>query len=189
MFSNRIANSAKFLQMPVDAQLLYFHMVLRADDDGIVEAYPITKLINPAPDSFKVLIIKNFIKQLNEDQVVVITDWIEHNKIRADRKVNSIYLPLLREKCPELPIVEPKARTDVKDKSRRLNGGQSTDGVREEKLREVNSREEKGFSSLKKKPFYDGQEMRKSKGRWWVLPEDGSAWLEFAGEEEEIEWR
>ncbi len=43
MFSNRIANSAKFLQMPAESQLLYFHLVLRADDDGIVEAYPILK--------------------------------------------------------------------------------------------------------------------------------------------------
>lgn len=41
----------------------------------------------------------------------------------------------------------------------------------------------------KKKPFYDGQEMRKSKGRWFVIPARGGQWLEFAGAEEEIVWK
>jgi hypothetical protein len=100
MFSNRILNSAKFLQMPTESQLLYFHMILRADDDGVVESYPLVKMLGIPTDNFKVLIAKGFIRQLNEDQVIVITDWLEHNKIRADRKVNSIYLPLLREKYP-----------------------------------------------------------------------------------------
>jgi hypothetical protein len=86
MFSNRIANSARFLQMPAETQLLYFHMVLRADDDGVVESYPLIKLLGLAPDNFKVLIAKGFVEILNDDQVVVIIEWLEHNKIRADRK-------------------------------------------------------------------------------------------------------
>lgn len=40
----------------------------------------------------------------------------------------------------------------------------------------------------KKKPFFQGKEMRKSKGKWWVLPKDGSSWLKFDGKESEIEW-
>ena len=133
MFSNRIANSAKFLQMPAESRLLYFHMILRADDDGVVESYPLIKMLGVAPDVFKVLIAKSFVRELNEDQVVVITDWHEHNVIRADRKIDSIYLPLLFYKCPELPILEPKPRSDVKDNSKRL-GGQSTDGLSKVKL-------------------------------------------------------
>jgi len=128
MFSNRIAGSARFLQMPIESQLFYFHAVLRADDDGIVESYPLMKLLGIAPDNFKVLMAKGFIKQLNDDQVIVITDWTEHNTIRADRKVNSIYLPLLQDKYPKLPVVEPKPRLDVKDNSKRV-GGLSTDGI------------------------------------------------------------
>lgn len=118
MFSNRIANSAKFLQMPAEAQLLYFHMILRADDDGVVEAYPLLKILGTPSDVFKVLIAKKFIVQLNEDQVVVITKWLEHNKIRADRKVNSIYKNLLEEK--NIETLAPKQRSDVKDNSKRL---------------------------------------------------------------------
>ncbi len=133
MFSNRIANSAKFLQMPTESQLLYFHMILRADDDGIVESYPLMKLLGVAPDNFKVLQAKGFIKQLNEDQVVVINDWLEHNSIRADRKVDSIYKHLLPE---TIKTIEAKPRSDVEDNSRRL-GGQSTDGLSKVRLGKV----------------------------------------------------
>lgn len=133
MFSNRIANSAKFLQMPTEAQLLYFHMVMRADDDGIVEAYPLLKLLSVPPDNFKVLITKGFVRQLNEDQVVVITEWLEHNTIRADRKVNSIYQELLIQNHPDIKIIAPKPRSDVEDNSKRLSGP-STGGISQVKL-------------------------------------------------------
>lgn len=125
MFSNRIANSARFLQMPIESQLLYFHMILRADDDGVVESYPVMKLLGVTPDNFKILIAKKFIEQLNEDQVVIIINWLEHNKIRADRKKDSIYKHLIPK---EMPLLEPKPRSDVKDNSNRI-GGQSMDSV------------------------------------------------------------
>lgn len=124
MFSNRIANSARFLQMPAESQLLYFHMILRADDDGVVECYPVLKLLGLALDNFKILVAKSFIRQLNEDQVVVITDWLEHNTIRADRKIDSIYKNLLP---PDIKTIEAKPRSDVKDNSKRIEAnGQST---------------------------------------------------------------
>lgn len=136
MFSNRIANSARFLQMPAESQLLYFHMVIRADDDGIVESYPLMKLLGVAPDNFKVLQAKGFIEKLNEDQVIVINDWQEHNKIRPDRKVDSIYLPLLLAKKPEAPIIAPQPRSDVKDNSKRV-GGPSTVGLSKDSIGKV----------------------------------------------------
>lgn len=133
MFSNRIANSARFLQMPSESQLLYFHLCLRADDDGVVEAYPLMKLLGTQPDAFKVLFAREFIRQLNEDQVVVVTDWLEHNVIRADRKVDSIYKHLLPK---NIKTIEVKPRSDVEDNSKRL-GGQSTDGISKVKLSKV----------------------------------------------------
>ena len=109
-------------------------MVLRADDDGIVECYPLLKMLGAAPDVFKVLIAKKYITQLNEDQVIVVMDWLEHNTIRADRKVDSIYKHLLPK---EIKTVEAKPRSDVIDNSKRL-GGQSTDGISQVKLSKDN---------------------------------------------------
>ena len=48
---------------------------------------------------------------------------------------------------------------------------------------------EEGSSFKKLKPFFRGMEMRKSKGKWYCLPNDGSAWLEFAGTEKDIKYR
>ena len=100
--------------MPNDVQLLYFHILTEADDDGIVEVYPIIRLLGVPSDNLKVLIAKDFVRQINEDQVMLITHWLEHNTIRADRKTNSIYLDTAKELFPELEFVEPKPRSDVK---------------------------------------------------------------------------
>src|SRR3990167_10566706 len=137
MFSFRIINSAKFLQMPEGSQLLYFHLAMRADDDGIVETYPVFKILGSQPDNYKVLLAKGFIIELNDEQVAFLTDWKEHNVIRADRKINSVYLPLLLEKLPMAQILEPKPRSDVNDNSVRLTGGQSTDGIGKVRLGKV----------------------------------------------------
>lgn len=113
MFSLKVINSARFLKMPVDSRELYFQLGLHADDDGIVEAYPILKLTGSSDDNLRVLVAKNFIKILNDDLVSFIVDWNEHNLIRADRKVDSIYKHLLLKIVPEAEIVEPKPRADT----------------------------------------------------------------------------
>lgn len=145
MISNRVANSAAFLQMPADAQLLFFHMILRADDDGVVELYPLLKLVNVAPDSVKVLFLRGFVKELNDDQVVIISEWNEHNKIRSDRKVDSLYRPVIERRYPEIDLISPKPRTDVKDNSKRVDGPRTA----EVKLSKDNKDANASFDSSK----------------------------------------
>lgn len=43
--------------------------------------------------------------------------------------------------------------------------------------------------SSNKKPFFNGEEMRFVRSKWFVLPADGSSWLEFVGAEKDIEWK
>nr|DAV60449.1 MAG TPA: replisome organizer [Caudoviricetes sp.] len=112
MFSKRIIGSARFLRMPGSTQALYFHIGMAADDDGIVEAYPIMQMVNASEDDLRLLAAKGFVKVLNEDLVTYILDWQENNKIRADRKVNSIYKDLLLQVMPETPLLEPRQRAD-----------------------------------------------------------------------------
>ncbi len=55
---------------------------------------------------------------------------------------------------------------------------------------ENNTIKKKQYSSFKKKPYFMEQEMRQDKrGKWWVIPEDGGSWLEFAGKDSEIKWK
>ena len=55
--------------MPVSTQALYFHLGLRADDDGVVEAYPVMTTIGASEDDLKILVAKQFVTVLNEDLV------------------------------------------------------------------------------------------------------------------------
>jgi hypothetical protein len=85
MLSLRIVDSARFLQMPLAAHALYFHLALHADDDGVVESFPVMRTTGAAQDDLRILLTKKFIHQLNDDLVVFVTDWREHNFIRADQ--------------------------------------------------------------------------------------------------------
>jgi hypothetical protein len=121
MLSLRIVDSARFLQMPLTAHALYFHLALHADDDGVVESFPVMRTTGAAQDDLKILLAKKFLHQLNDDLVAFVTDWREHNFIRADRKTDSVYKDLLLQVVPEADIIQPKPRTDVRDNSRRMN--------------------------------------------------------------------
>lgn len=114
MFSLRVIDTARFMRMPISCQALYFHLALRADDDGVVEAYNVMRLLGCSEDDLRVLVAKQFIQVLNEDLVTYINDWSEHNSIRADRKIDSIYKDLLISVNPDIQLVEKKPRADVK---------------------------------------------------------------------------
>lgn len=130
MMTKKITNSARFIKMPTDSQALYTHLCMNADDDGVVEAYSILKLTGIREDNLRVLSAKEFIKVLNEDLVSYIMDWTEQNQIRPDRKINSVYKDLLVSILPDVELVEPTPRADVKNNNKRLGNGQSTDSPR-----------------------------------------------------------
>lgn len=112
MFSLRIVNSGRFLKLPPSTQALYFHLCMRADDDGIVEAYTILNVLGTSETDLKVLVATNFIRILNEDLVSYILDWNEHNLIRLDRKVDSIYQELLVQVIPDAEITVSRPRIE-----------------------------------------------------------------------------
>jgi len=116
MFSKAITSSAKFLKMPPSTQTLYFHLGLNADDDGVVEGFNIMRMIGSTEDELKILVAKGYIIILNEDLVSYITDWKEHNLIRADRKVDSIYKELLLQVVNDVKLIEHRTRADLKPK-------------------------------------------------------------------------
>lgn len=114
MISTKIVGSARFLKMPVSSQCLYFHLVARADDDGITEAYAVMRTCGLNEDDLRVLHGKGFVYVLNEDLVTYIRNWREMNILRPDRKTDSRYLALLKEKLPEEEILQRKPRSDTK---------------------------------------------------------------------------
>lgn len=127
MFSRKICRSAKFLKMPGEAQRLYFHLGLDADDDGVVEAYSVMKAIDVKEEFFNILVEKGYVIVLNDDLVSYIVDWREHNVIRADRKTDSIYKELLLKTIPDVKLVEARKRSTGKKKSTEEEKGQTND--------------------------------------------------------------
>ncbi len=95
MFANTIVSSARFLRMGASARLLYYDLGMRADDDGIVEAFTVMRATGASEDDLKLLAAKGFVVILNADLVTYICDWETNNYIRGDRKQPSIYTDLL----------------------------------------------------------------------------------------------
>ena len=146
MFSLKIIESAKFLKMPSSSRLLYYDLGMRADDDGIVEAFTTLRMTGATEDDLRVLVSKGYITILNEDLVSFIVDWQEHNKIRADRKVDSIYKNLLLQVNPDVELLESKERADRK-KDVGTSQGQPKDGIGKDRL----GKDSIGKDSIEKK--------------------------------------
>lgn len=92
MFAKSIIDSDAFLDMPLSAQALYFHLGMRADDDGFVNSpKKIMRLVSCSDDDMKLLITKNFIIPFDSG-IVVIKHWRIHNYIQKDRYHETNYL-------------------------------------------------------------------------------------------------
>lgn len=85
MFTIDVIDSDAFLDMPASAQCLYFHLNMRADDDGFVgNPKKIMRVIGGREDDLRILIAKRFILTF-EDGVIVIKHWRMHNCISQNR--------------------------------------------------------------------------------------------------------
>lgn len=92
MFAKTIIDSDAFLDMPCSTQSLYFHLSMRADDDGFINnAKKIQRMIGCADDDLKILLAKNFVIPF-ESGVCVIKHWKIHNLIQKDRYKPSVYI-------------------------------------------------------------------------------------------------
>lgn len=91
MFSKKIIDTDWFMDMPATTQNLYFHLSMRADDDGFVASPKrIIKLIGATEDDYRILIGKKFVIPF-ESGICVITDWRINNYLRCDRYTETIY--------------------------------------------------------------------------------------------------
>lgn len=112
MISKTVTQTHRFLRLPLETQALYFHLIQNCDDDGVVEAFPILRMIGANEDNLGLLVIKQFVKPLNDEMVYFVVDFHEQNTVRKDRYVPSIYKELLEENTDETagkPLVNQTA--------------------------------------------------------------------------------
>ena len=92
MFSLDVVDTDAFLDLPSSSQALYFHLGMRADDDGFV-ANPkrITSTVSASPDDLRLLITKGFVIPFDSG-VCVIRDWRKNNYIQSDRRTDTAFV-------------------------------------------------------------------------------------------------
>ena len=91
MFSSKIVDTDAFMDMPQSSQLLYFHLAMRADDDGFISnPKKIMRMVGSQEDDYKVLSVKKFIIPFDSG-ICVIKHWLIHNLVRGDRYTETQY--------------------------------------------------------------------------------------------------
>ena len=111
MFTQKIVDSDAFLDMPLSTQALYFHLNMRADDDGFVNnPKKIQRMIGASEDDLKLLIAKRFILGF-ENGVIVIKHWRMHNLLRKDRYNPTQY----QEQMAKLQLKDNGSYTETED--------------------------------------------------------------------------
>lgn len=92
MFTMKIVDSDAFLDMPLSSQCLYFHLNMRADDDGFIDnPKRIMKVVGASEDDLKLLIAKRFVLAF-DNGVIVIKHWRMHNTLSQNRYHQTQYL-------------------------------------------------------------------------------------------------
>lgn len=109
MFTQKIVDSDAFLDMPLSAQALYFHLNMRADDDGFVNnPKKVQRVIGASEDDLKLLVVKRFILTF-QSGVIVIKHWRMHNTLKSDRYKPTDY----QEEFALLGMKSNKAYTEI----------------------------------------------------------------------------
>lgn len=144
MMSKKIIDTDNFLDMPQSTQCLYFHLLLRADDDGFIQSpKSIMRITGCKEDDLKLLIAKRFVIGF-ETGVIVIRHWRIHNYVQSDRYSKS-ELPEAKQvelKNKVYEVVEPPMNTDntCMDIKCIQNGYKMDTQIRIDKIREEENR-------------------------------------------------
>lgn len=109
MFKLTVVSSDAFTSMTLSAQALYFHLNLRADDDGFIDSpLRIMREIGANQGDMEQLLKKRYLIYY-ESGVIVVKHWRLHNTIRKDRYNPTLY----QEEYAQLEEKESGVYTEV----------------------------------------------------------------------------
>lgn len=171
MFTQKIIDSDAFLEMPPSAQALYFHLNMRADDDGFVNnPRKITRYVGAAEDDLKLLILKRFIIAFDSG-VIVIKHWRMHNTLKMDRYKPTDY----QEEFHQLRLKDNKSYTDKPaalpdgtslEPERKPDGTSLEPQNRLEESREEKNRLEESNKPISEVPIFKTKDAKRIMEAW-----------------------
>ena len=98
MFSTKITESDEFLDLPVTAQNLYFHLNMNADDRGFIgNPRTIMRMCGATNGDAKALLDNKFVLGFDGKSVILIKHWNTHNYIRKDRLHETNFIEQLKQ--------------------------------------------------------------------------------------------
>lgn len=152
MFAKTIIDSDAFLDMSLSTQALYFHLSMRADDDGFVNnPKKIQRMIGCGDDELKMLVAKKFIIPF-ESGVCVIKHWRIHNYIQKDRYKETVYKDekshLMLKENNAYRYVDTECIQDVSNLETQVRLGKDSLELGESSLEEDSIRKEKKKSEF-----------------------------------------
>ena len=152
MMSKSIIETDKFMDMPMSAQCLYFHLLLRADDDGfIVSPKRTMRSIGCTDDDMKILIAKSYVMAF-ESGVIVVKHWRIHNYVKRDRyKQSSIPESklIMLDENREYQYLEPKrSQSGTSLEPKRSQSGTSLEPKRSKEEHEGHSGDHEEYDKI-----------------------------------------
>jgi hypothetical protein len=148
MFAKTIIDSDAFLEMPTTSQLLYFHLSMRADDDGFVnKPKSLMRMVGCKDDDLKLLFVKKFLIPF-ESGVVVIKHWKIHNYIRKDTYTETKYK-------------EEKSTLELDENSAYRIAGESPLQLRDESVTSPSTQDRLGKERIGKDRLGEGSKGKK----------------------------
>lgn len=95
-FALCVVDSDSFLNLPRSTRLLYYDLVMRADDRGFISSpQRLLRTIDAAEKDLENLIKAQYIHRFSS-KAIVIMDWPKHNSIRRDRFIETECLDELK---------------------------------------------------------------------------------------------
>jgi hypothetical protein len=96
MFSLQIADTDSFLDLSQGAQNLYFHLGMRADDDGFIAGpKKVARMVGSNSSDFDELVADRFLLDFKSG-VCLLKHWRVHNTIRKDRYTQTQWVKELK---------------------------------------------------------------------------------------------
>ena len=127
MMAKSVIETDVFMDMPMSTQCLYFHLLLRADDDGFITSPKrIMREIGCHDDDMKLLVAKSYIIPFDSG-VIVIKHWKIHNFIRTDRYKPTHCDEFARIELNKRKVYELKAPATTGDSSAGMTSGIPSD--------------------------------------------------------------
>lgn len=92
MFAKSVTESDEFLELSKNAQCLYYHLCMYADDDGFINnVKSVLRIVGSTKEDLEELKHANYIHEFDSG-IILVMHWKAHNYIQKDRYKPTVYV-------------------------------------------------------------------------------------------------